>query len=197
METKTCKRCERDLPIKSFALLKGRYRRSICSTCREIRDQESSGEKRKEAIRRRAKERRQTNVAQTILNDCRASDKKKGRLGNDLDIGFVEASIRKGCFYCSNHGSRMTLDRVDNERAHCKDNVVPSCFRCNHIRNSMPYKAWMVLVPAVRKAQKLGLFGDWRAKPFGNVKGSSEEGLRSVRIRHDPPDVQERGTNTH
>jgi hypothetical protein len=30
----------------------------------------------------------------------------------------------------------------------------------------MPYLAWVHLIPAVREARELGLFGVWRSKPF-------------------------------
>lgn len=55
----------------------------------------------------------------------------------------------------------MTVDRIDNNLAHTKSNVKPACVRCNHIRGSMPYQAWIYLVPIVRQAYELGLFGDW------------------------------------
>lgn len=60
----------------------------------------------------------------------------------------------------------MTLDRIDNTRAHLKDNVVPSCIRCNYIRGSMPYEAWMNIVPSIRQTKELGLFGTWRSRPM-------------------------------
>jgi hypothetical protein len=30
----------------------------------------------------------------------------------------------------------------------------------------MPHDAWLVLIPAVKRATELGLFGDWRSVPF-------------------------------
>lgn len=42
----------------------------------------------------------------------------------------------------------------------------------------MPYPAWMHIVPAVKDARDLGLFGTWRSKPFNQkvplVEGDSE-----------------------
>jgi len=55
----------------------------------------------------------------------------------------------------------MTLDRIDDAKGHTADNVVPACIRCNYARRDMPYKAWLVVAKAMRKARALGLFGNW------------------------------------
>ena len=55
----------------------------------------------------------------------------------------------------------MSLDRVDNSLGHTKANVIACCIRCNFIRGTMPYEAWRCLIPGVRRAYKLGLFGTW------------------------------------
>lgn len=96
-----------------------------------------------------------------ILVDSRSSDKKKGLTGNDLDEPFVIDTISHGCEYCGDSTGRMTLDRIDNSKAHTKDNVKPSCLRCNYARSDMPFSAWLELVPGMRSAREKGLFGDW------------------------------------
>ena len=101
-----------------------------------------------------------------ILRDCRASDRKRGFLGNDLEVEFVQTLIAEGCRYCGEQDLRISLDRIDNTRPHNKANVVPCCIRCNYLRGSMPYPAWLHIVPSVKEARELGLFGDWRSKPF-------------------------------
>jgi hypothetical protein len=95
-----------------------------------------------------------------------ASDRKRRFDVNDLDLSFIEQLVRGGCAYCGTTVLRISLDRIDNSKPHNKNNVVACCFRCNYIRNSMPYEAWLHLVPIVRSAYEKGLFGDWRAKPF-------------------------------
>lgn len=117
-------------------------------------------------MRERKATQRQRNPVTSMLKDCRSSDRKKGLEGNDLDRDFAEDLIRSGCHYCGDTQGRMTLDRIDNTKAHNRENVVASCLRCNYMRGSMPYKAWLHLVPTVREAHELGLFGDWQTVPF-------------------------------
>lgn len=94
-----------------------------------------------------------------ILNDSRRDDKKYKR-DNNLDREFIRKIIATGCCYCGETSLRMTLDRVDNNRGHTKDNVVPACIRCNYTRKDMPYKAWCIIAPCMRTARNQGLFGD-------------------------------------
>lgn len=98
-----------------------------------------------------------------IVIDARGSDRKKGR-ENDLDREFVRELIKDGCSYCGETEIRMTVDRVDNERGHLKDNVVPACMRCNYVRGAMPHKAWLFLINGMREAREKGFFGQWDGK---------------------------------
>jgi hypothetical protein len=99
-------------------------------------------------------------VGRFILTDSKRSDRKRG-YKNDLDKTFIESLIGMGCSYCGDDKIRITLDRIDNSKGHTKDNVVPACIRCNYVRRHMPYAAWLILAPAMRRARKLGQFGDW------------------------------------
>jgi hypothetical protein len=83
-----------------------------------------------------------------------------------LDTEFIRNLISNGCQYCGETELRMTLDRIDNSIGHTRENVLPCCLRCNYIRGSMPFDAWMILVPAVRQAKEAQLFGTWRSIPF-------------------------------
>ncbi len=69
----------------------------------------------------------------------------------------------------------MTLDRIDNGFGHTKSNVVPACYRCNLIRGSMPYNAWLNIVDAIRQTYELGLFGDWRKEPIAKKQTKNRE----------------------
>lgn len=95
-----------------------------------------------------------------ILEDSRSSDRKKGR-HNDLTREWIKSEIERGCSYCQEKNVLMTLDRIDNSVGHVKTNCRPACVRCNRIRGNMPFAAWMCVVDGVRKANELGLFGDW------------------------------------
>lgn len=114
----------------------------------------------REHIRSKAKHRRRSDVAWAILADSRKADRKKGH-SNDLDLEFVGHAISQPCSYCGETSLRMTLDRVDNAVGHTRDNVVPSCERCNFARRDMPYSAWLCVSVAMRQAREEGLFGDW------------------------------------
>ena len=98
-----------------------------------------------------------------ILEDSRRSD-RKASLQNDLDREFIREAIKDGCFYCGETELRMTLDRIDNERGHTKDNVVSACIRCNYTRKDMPYAAWLVVAEGMKVARENGLFRDWTGR---------------------------------
>lgn len=163
MDTKVCTECGEEKPVTSFAPCwkqgkRTQYRRRICNKC--LYPEQVSSRKRSRT------KRRLECPARFICQDSKASDRKKGREGNNLDRDFVENLISQGCSYCGNRELRMTLDRIDNSKAHTKDNVIPACLRCNYIRNDMPYEAWMRMVPVVKQLTEEGLFEDWRTKPW-------------------------------
>ena len=173
MSDRICKVCSRPLPLSKFEATPKGYRRRTCASCRE--------RSKRDPTRRNAWQRRHRleNPALYIVRDTRASDTKRGFGGNDLETGVVEELIAEGCSYCGASDLRMTLDRIDNDKSHQQANVVPCCIRCNLLRGSMPYVAWQLLVPSVRRAYELGLFGEWRSQPIsrratvvGTVEGS-------------------------
>jgi hypothetical protein len=102
-------------------------------------------------------------VARWIMTDSRKADQKHGHVF-DLTKDWVADKISQGCEYCGETSLRMTLDRVDNNRGHTKDNVVPACIRCNYIRRDMPYDAWLKVAPGMRQARLAGAFGDWTGR---------------------------------
>lgn len=167
-----CNHCEQDKPEGDFELTPKGHRRRTCSQCRYQAKQSGVCATLEWKSRRSsyAKRRRAENPALYIVWDSRSMDKKHGMQGNDLEHDFVEALIKNGCMYCGETQLRMTVDRIDNDRAHTQDNVNPCCVRCNYLRGSMPYGAWLHLTPAVREAVALGLFGDWRSTALGANK---------------------------
>jgi hypothetical protein len=119
------------------------------------------------------------NRAKFIVKDSRNADKKAHpRRENDLTVAFVEKLLAEsdGCLYCGETKLRMTADRIDNDLGHLQSNVNPSCIRCNVIRGKMPYVAWMLIVPAVREARILGLFGDWDGGTRGSKARTEQTG---------------------
>jgi hypothetical protein len=113
-------------------------------------------ERHKALIRLRDKHRRRSDVARTIFDDTRKADRKAAR-ANDLDLEFVRALVAEPCRYCGDESLRKTIDRVDNDLGHVRDNVVPACERCNYVRRNMPHAAWLIVAVAARGAYQESL----------------------------------------
>ena len=167
-DMKLCKGpCGLSKPETSFEKMNGGpERRSTCRKCRE--EGRAANPDSTHIIYTKNKKKRyaQSHVANKIVSDSKRSDKLNGREGFDLTVEFVSELIVKGCCYCGETGLRMSVDRIDNDLAHTCANANPACIRCNYVRGSMPYAAWMLLVPAVKRARELGLFGQWRSQPM-------------------------------
>lgn len=156
--------CQVLKPLDAFEMGGPRSKnlRKVCKLCRSRKKYERSALSSNLQSRRW----RRQNRAAAVLLDCRSSDKKKGRLGNDLDLTTVATLLSQACSYCGSTELQMTLDRIDNTRAHTRANVLASCIRCNLIRGSMPYVAWTRFIPVIRETVAEGLFGNWRSKPI-------------------------------
>lgn len=182
-DQKFCKSCRKtkklvEFPLKSPDPRTGkRYRRHQCRKCHNrSRISYTTQEARKRADRRKAKQISEDRALNRrtyyfIWQDTRRTDRKHGR-ENDLTKEFIAEQIAKGCTYCGETEIRMTLDRIDNDRGHTMDNVVPACIRCNYVRGNMPHEAWAVVASGMRRARSLGLFVDWigRARKAGAKK---------------------------
>jgi len=128
-----------------------------------------------DCVRKTASRKIKANRAKYIVMDSKQSDKKSKAKGldreNDLTIEFVEKLIANGCEYCGETELLMIADRINNDLGHLQSNVKPACIRCNHIRGSMPFEAWMCLVPQVKEARTRGLFGNWSGpKRYGRKR---------------------------
>lgn len=175
--SRVCRICSRSRPLTAYLLCPGGARRRVCSTCRHARERQANPER----VLRSQREKRQRLRASALLSDCRSSDKKKGLIGNDLDRDFVAGLISLPCSYCESTALQMTLDRIDNSLAHVRGNVVPCCLRCNYIRGSMPYEAWLEFTPTLKSVVAKGLFGDWRSRPLNLKEGLLPRELRGKR----------------
>lgn len=179
-----CRKCGKEKPIVSFPRNTRGCRERMCTACRHRQTVDRNPAAAKAKGLRRSETRRQQRIkdrAGAILVDSKKSDKVRGLTGFDLDREYVESALADGCRYCGDTSIMMTLDRVDNDLAHTRSNVVPACMRCNYLRRDMPYEAWLRIVPAVRAAREEGLFGDWGSQPFWRRRktGCSVEVSRS------------------
>lgn len=92
-----------------------------------------------------------------MLNAYKLSDKRKGYEYN-LDLQFAENLIKNGCKYCGDN-VRIGLDRIDNNKGHTKDNVVPCCYVCNCTRmNNFSYEEMIILGETIKQIKQ------WRLK---------------------------------
>lgn len=166
-DSRVCSKCLIEKEITSFAVCSKYYRRRVCNTCNSKNTRIANPEnyKRRTKIQSAwASKRRKEKPHIYIVEDCKKADRKHRSEKNDLDPDFVEKLIANGCGYCGETKIKMTLDRIDNTLSHNKNNVLPACYRCNLTRGSMPFEAWMHIVPSIKTARELGLFGSWRTQ---------------------------------
>lgn len=174
---KICTKCNIEQSTENFGIKTSKGRKYVESWCRickaearkqfpRFKNEESRILQDKKKLAKKRHERANNiNAERHILDSCKSMDRKKN-FTCDLDLEFVKSLIAKPCAYCDATDLKMTLDRIDNSIGHLKTNVIQSCYRCNLTRGSMPYAAWLVVSKGMKEARELGLFGDWREKPF-------------------------------
>jgi hypothetical protein len=159
MDHRTCRKCGLEKPVGKFRKDRGSNKAYTCTACVS----KSQYSRSRAVLLSQGKDRRVANPSQAVWADCRKSDRRLGRQ-NDLTKDFVRSALSQACSYCGDTTLRMTLDRIDNSLGHLASNVVPACIRCNYFRGSVPYEAWLRIVPGVKEAVDLGLFGDWTGR---------------------------------
>lgn len=184
-----CGRCSLSEPLVRFTqrIVEGRkYPRHLCTECNNAYLRESKiktgymgsdawkrSREKAQAVysaKKSAQRKSGTNRAKFIWTDSRGSDTKFKR-DNDLSVDFIASLISGKCSYCGTKEIRMSLDRIDNSLGHLKSNVVASCIQCNYLRRDMPFEAWKLLFPGLRKARKQGLLTNWKSGPRKNHQG--------------------------
>lgn len=89
--------------------------------------------------------------ASKMVSQYKLKDDKKGFGICDLDIDFMINDIfNKSCVYCGVK-ENIGCDRVDNNKGHAKDNVVPCCYRCNSVRgNHFTHNQFLIIGVFIR-----------------------------------------------
>ena len=80
---------------------------------------------------------KQTGNVKRKLADMKNNDRKKGLSGCDYtysELLYVLSTNR--CYYCGSVVD-LGLDRIDNSKAHTKDNTVVCCTICNYVRKDI------------------------------------------------------------
>ena len=166
-----CKKCNEPLTEDDFYANRTQgksYRKTTCKKCdikaRKTRRSQwrAHTEQQKERIREggRKYKRDPKNRARLVVAASKRSDAQSGR-ENRMEIEWVKERLNAACSYCGETEMKMTLDRIDSAIGHIPENILPACMRCNYMKRDMPFAAWKVLIPSIRKAREKGLFADW------------------------------------
>jgi hypothetical protein len=168
-----CNKCKTESEFGTRIVNKKRYLRTSCNKCenkkrvarRKKMKDNPAGRARYQRYRDKMSRLRRSGEQpeRFIWMDSRGVAGKK-KLEHTLSKEFIAALIKGGCKYCGETELKMTLDRIDNNLGYTESNVNPCCIRCNYFRRSVPFAAWEVIVPAVKKAVRRGLFGEWTGR---------------------------------
>jgi hypothetical protein len=87
-------------------------------------------------------------------------DKLKG-FENNIDVIWFDQNIDgKPCYYCGSEDDFVGCDRIDNDRGHTVDNVVPACRSCNVTRgNRFTCEEMKILGEAIRLVKDSRIMG--------------------------------------
>lgn len=94
--------------------------------------------------------------ASKMISSYKLKDKKLGfDKVCDIDIDWmIENIITKPCIYCGDT-HRVGCDRIDNNKGHTKDNVVPCCYDCNCARNdNFSFDEMKILGQTIKKIKE-------------------------------------------
>lgn len=73
----------------------------------------------------------------------------------DITIDWmINNIIMKPCIYCGDT-NRVGCDRIDNDKGHTMDNVVPCCYDCNCARNNnFSYEEMLIIGKTIQKVKQ-------------------------------------------
>ena len=94
-----------------------------------------------------------------LVHSYRNHDINTYGFGNKIDFDgqwIVDNIFEKECIYCGEKDWRkLGCDRINNNKPHTKDNVVPCCRRCNTIRsNKFTVDEMKEIGAAIRKIEQ-------------------------------------------
>jgi len=140
---KYCPLCKKDLDISNFKIRKQygkNHYNSYCNTCK--RDKLTNYKNNKRSTKE--------GILYYNLSNYKNTDKRRG-FNFDLDLKFLIELCSKPCIYCGDT-EKIGADRIDNNKGHTKDNVVPCCFSCNKTRLDLySFEEMLILGKAIRE----------------------------------------------
>ena len=165
---RVCKDCDTEKDISEYEQQSPTTWRKVCKKCRNIKVYQRKKEtgaydKRKE--KQRLKRHDPQHRSKFVVSDSNTAD-KNNNMTNNLTVEHVDSIISEGCSYCgiefgNDDNIKIGVDRIDHNKPHDIENVVPCCSRCNFIRRTLPYDVWLMIVPSIRKAVQDGMLDDW------------------------------------
>lgn len=86
-----------------------------------------------------------------MISSYKHKDKSLGISECDIDIDWMISNIiTNKCVYCGDD-KRIGCDRIDNNKGHTKDNVVPCCYDCNVARgNNFTHEEMKIIGESIR-----------------------------------------------
>ena len=84
----------------------------------------------------------------SLLSDYRKKDRKFNRGDCTIDAQWIVDNIfTQSCHYCGETDwKKLGCDRKDSSLPHTPENVVCSCWDCNHKKNKTPYEEFMRMI---------------------------------------------------
>jgi len=172
MTEKICKKCGILKSTEEFSPYYGEPRkvgitRNICKSCKSKNNLErlKNNESRKLKNKEYLKDYHKRNNHLGKLKAYRAVDKRKGRDSITLEEFMKLLNSNPECYYCGlKLRDQLGLDRKDNSKGHCLDNVVICCEKCNHLLTDIPYEAKVLLSDGLKKITEKNLLEDWVIK---------------------------------
>lgn len=126
---KRCNACGESKPhTEEFFLKSKRSKTGLTTPCRDCHKQRMSI-----ANKKRYSENRE----RWLVAEYKKIDQRSG-YENDLDEQWFRDNITsKPCCYCGTTAEPIGSDRLNNDKGHTRENVVPCCKICNKVRNNI------------------------------------------------------------
>jgi hypothetical protein len=93
--------------------------------------------------------------ASKMISSYKCRDKKLEYKPCDITIDWmIDNILTQKCVYCGDD-KRIGCDRIDNNKGHTMDNVVPCCVECNAARNNyFSYAEMKILGKTIRQIKE-------------------------------------------